>query len=234
MHRLFCRCIFFFLSLIVLQSFAQTNEVWTAGDNSYGQQGQASFIPTAIPGVANVTQISSGYYGSLFMVTSSGNLYVLGGNQYQQLGIGIAGGIDLFGVTAQTPTLHNFAGFANSVAFVSTGQVHTCIVLKSGAVYMMGENEGVYMLGIPGASNYPATATPITAGSLPFLEEHNHVVVVGCILFGCKPMERFILLVGISMVNWDWEPQLRILLHRVLPLSPIFNKYRLVMITLPF
>ncbi len=74
-------------------ALTETGQVYSFGSNLYGQLGQSGIsnvtddIPTLIPGLNNITQISAGYNHSL-VVDNEGNIYAFGNNSSGQLGLG--------------------------------------------------------------------------------------------------------------------------------------------------
>jgi alpha-tubulin suppressor-like RCC1 family protein len=63
----------------------QYQEVYTFGQNSYGELGQVYKQPNLIPGLTNIASMAGGYYHVLFL-NNQGIPYALGSNDYGQLG----------------------------------------------------------------------------------------------------------------------------------------------------
>jgi alpha-tubulin suppressor-like RCC1 family protein len=125
-----------------------SGQLYAFGDSHYGQLGSATNdstdTPTPTPtlvGLAGesgtVTQLASGQDDSL-AVTSSGQLYAFGFNDYGELGSVTNSGT---GTPNPTPTLVMLPGESGPVTHIATGQFHSLAVTSSGQLYAFGLNE---------------------------------------------------------------------------------------------
>ena len=136
------------------------------GGNEAGQLGIAPAgatptptpAPVTLPGqIGTVAQVAAGGSFSL-AVTSSGQLYAFGSNQYGQLGNTTNNGA----LTPNpTPTLVTLPGLIGTAKQVSAGQAHSLVLTSSGQLYAFGHNH----FGELGSTtnNNTATATPTPA-----------------------------------------------------------------------
>jgi alpha-tubulin suppressor-like RCC1 family protein len=117
------------------------------GDNYYGQLGTttnnrssaANATPTAVtlPGQSgSVSQVAAGSDFSL-AVTSTGQLYGFGDNQYGQLGSATN---NVGNTPNPTPTLVTLPGESGTVTQVAAGTDHSLAVTSSGQLYAFGDN----------------------------------------------------------------------------------------------
>ncbi len=117
------------------------------GDNHFGELGTTSNNGTdtanptpavvSLPGQSGtVTQVASGSDFSLIL-TSSGQLYAFGDNEYGQLGIA-----DNVGATTAnpTPTLVTLPGQAGVITHIAAGQFYSLVSTSSGQLYAFGLN----------------------------------------------------------------------------------------------
>lgn len=118
-------------------------KAYAFGDNRYGQLGfnstETSFnVPTLIPLEETVASIEANYYAS-FLVTTEGEAYSFGRNQYGKLGLGM----DYYDMDVFEPK--RIAGFAPGVKVksISTGSSHTLVVMEDGRLYAMGSVPGI-------------------------------------------------------------------------------------------
>ena len=152
-----------------------TGQVYAMGENNFGQLGVAtnSGATTAnstpalvsLPGqTGTVTQIAAGANHSL-AVTSTGELYAWGDNQYGQLG-SKAG----YGATTANPTpaivrMANADGTPTKVPLrvteAAAGANHTLVVSTTGHVYAFGANDFAELGSSTSVSSTP-TPTPVT------------------------------------------------------------------------
>ena len=113
-------------------------KVYGFGDNSYGQLGFASEVenvtlPTPLPVNGEMASIEANYYMT-FLVTTDGEVYATGRNQYGKLGLGLE------------DTDENIYGFKKVTGFapeatvksISTGSRHTFFVMDDGSLYAAG------------------------------------------------------------------------------------------------
>jgi len=128
-----------------------TAEAW--GDNTYGQIGQGSvsrlLTPTAIPGLAGVSELAAGGFHAL-VLKSDGTLLTWGDNSFGQLG-------DPAVVPSRaTPTP---IGGISGLAAIAAGTRHSLALQADGTLLAWGENRSG-QLGV----SYPAdiyTPTPV-------------------------------------------------------------------------
>ncbi len=140
-----------------------TGELYAFGDNSHGQLGTSADFgtndptPTPVTLPDPVTQVAAGA-GYTLALTSAGQLYAFGNNNYGQLAIPTA--------TAQTatPTLVSLPRENGVVTQVAAGGGQTLVVTSSGQLYTFGFN--IYgQLGNAanvGTQNANPTPTPVT------------------------------------------------------------------------
>ncbi len=123
-------------------------QLYAFGNNYFGQLGnaenngavnKANPTPTLVtlPGATGgITQAAAGAEFSL-AVTSTGQLYAFGDNQYGQLGITTGSG----SLNANpTPTLVTLPGATGGVTQVAAGVFHSLAVTSTGQLYAFGEN----------------------------------------------------------------------------------------------
>jgi alpha-tubulin suppressor-like RCC1 family protein/uncharacterized protein YbcV (DUF1398 family) len=107
--------------------------VKACGQNGNGQLGLGNTanknIPTLIPNLDNVKQISCGYYHTVFLL-NDGTVKVCGENSYGQLGLGDT-------TNRLTPIL---IPNLNNVKQISCGAYHTIFLLNDGNVKACGRN----------------------------------------------------------------------------------------------
>ncbi len=133
------------LSLVV----TSTGQLFAFGENKFGQLGSATNNSTAnanpdptlvsLPGATGpVVQAAAGRAFSL-VVTSTGQLFAFGENQFGQLGTATNNG------TANpnpTPTLVSLPGAGGPVVQVAAGAFHSLAVTSTGQLYTFGLNNG--------------------------------------------------------------------------------------------
>ncbi len=133
------------------------------GDNDWGQLGNATNSGTGIPNptpalvvlpgqVGSVTQVAAGDEDSL-AVTSSGQLYAFGDNDYGQLGSTTHNGTD---TPNPTPALVTLPGESGPVTQVAAGGSFSLAVTSSGQLYAFGLNQ----YGQLGIATNSGTANP--------------------------------------------------------------------------
>lgn len=123
-------------------AMTSTGQLYAFGDNTYGQLGVAGGAnPTpalvTLPGAGGpVTDIAAGWGHSLAL-TSTGQLYAFGYNFYGQLGIeaGIGSGSGI-----STPTLVTLPGASGPVTQIAAGFSQSLAVTSTGQVYAFGAN----------------------------------------------------------------------------------------------
>ena len=147
-----------------------SGEIWGWGDNTYGVLGNAYFEttgsnitePTKITLPQNVTSVAiSAGYDHVLMLTSDGNVYAWGNNEYGQLGQENA-------QIVKTPTLVEGLRGKNIVA-VSAGMQFSLALTDGGKVYSFGNNAKL-QLG-HNAVNSSSTPTLVDALSGVFVSQ---------------------------------------------------------------
>lgn len=142
-------------------------QLYAFGRNTYGQLGSAANgvanpTPTQVglPGqIGAVTQVAAGMNHSLAL-TSSGQLYAFGLNNYGQLGRTTNNG----SFTANAPAAPvSLPGQDGTVVDLAAGGDHSLVLTSSGQVYAFGEN---YVGQLGSAANFAANPTP-TPVTLP-------------------------------------------------------------------
>ena len=108
-------------------------QVWTWGDNAYGQLGQPdagrSFRPRPVSGLRNIVAVAASWHTLAF--TADGHVYAWGRNTYGQLGNG------QFGLDAREMSPVRVAEIVDIVA-VAAGWDHSLALTRAGTVYAWG------------------------------------------------------------------------------------------------
>jgi alpha-tubulin suppressor-like RCC1 family protein len=112
-----------------------SGNVWAWGDDEHGQLGRgvtlSRTVPTEVPGLRNIVQVSAGREGSSFAVDADGHLWVWGLNAHGRLGDGS-------GASRSRP--FELPGFDN-VRSVARGMTWSSVALKhDGTVWTWGNN----------------------------------------------------------------------------------------------
>ncbi len=110
------------------------------GDNSYGQLGARNaggLLPALVPGLSGVTQLTAGYFHAAALL-QNGSVLSWGRNEFGQLG-------DATKTNRFEP--NRVAGLDSvTIADISAGYMHTCVLTNAGAMKCFGYN-GVGQLG---------------------------------------------------------------------------------------
>ena len=148
-----------------------SGQLFALGTNAAGQLGIAPASATAMPvptpvtlpgAIGSVTQAAAGAGFSLAL-TSSGQLYAFGSNQYGQLGNSTNNGT----TTANpTPTLVTLPGQVGTITQVAAGQAHSFALTSSGQLYAFGYNQYGQLGSTTNNGTTTATPTP-TLVALP-------------------------------------------------------------------
>lgn len=113
--------------------FIHNSELYSAGNNSFGQMGigvTSSTTALQVGSASDWRQVSSGAFHNLAL-NSSGNLFAWGHNSYGQVGNGSSGNVgSLYGIT----------GIGNVVR-IETGAYTSYALNDSGQLYAWGRNE---------------------------------------------------------------------------------------------
>lgn len=144
-----------------------SGQLYGFGENQYGQLGStvdnlsAAADPTpelvSLPGADGpVVQIAAGFYHSL-VLTSTGQLYAFGNNEFGQLGTSINNGRY---AANPTPTTVGLPGAIGPVIRVGAGITSSFAITSSGQLYSFGENR-YGQLGNTNNSGVPEVANPI-------------------------------------------------------------------------
>jgi alpha-tubulin suppressor-like RCC1 family protein len=109
--------------------------VWAWGDDAYGQLGRgatlAVTVPTVVPGLSNIVQVSAAGAGTSLALDSSGNVWAWGLNYHGQLGDGT-------NANRSSPVLLTAV---QNVKMVAKSSTWTSMVLKQdGTVWAWGNN----------------------------------------------------------------------------------------------
>jgi alpha-tubulin suppressor-like RCC1 family protein len=109
--------------------------VWAWGDDTHGQLGRGailtSTVPTVVPGLSNIVQVSAAAGGSSLAVDASGNVWAWGLNYHGQLGDG---------TSANRSAPVRVAG-VQDIQAVAVGATWTSMALKrDGTVWAWGNN----------------------------------------------------------------------------------------------
>jgi alpha-tubulin suppressor-like RCC1 family protein len=144
-----------------------TDQLYAFGANSSGQlgspvnNGMPAANPTparvSLPGeTGHVTQIAAGNYDS-FAVTSTGQLYAFGDNQYGQLGNATH---NVANAANPTPALVVLPGATGGVVRVAAGGAHTLALTSTGQLYAFGINHDGELGNATNNGNANANPTP--------------------------------------------------------------------------
>jgi alpha-tubulin suppressor-like RCC1 family protein len=143
-----------------------TGQLYSWGADGSGQLGRAAGTsnytpaPVSLPGATGpVTQIAAGDASS-FAVTSTGQLYSFGDNQYGQLGRNTPGEDD------PTPTRVSLPNANSAVTQVASGGDQTLVVTANHALWTFGSNE-YGQLGLPSGVGYQVNPTPAPVPGVP-------------------------------------------------------------------
>jgi hypothetical protein len=142
--------VLFALAGVVLpgaKAFAAGGQLYAFGDNYFGQLGSPTSNGTSepnptptqvtLPGASGpVTQIAAGALHSLAL-TSTGQLYAFGENDFGQLGI--TANVATYEPNP-SPTLVTLPGASGPVTQIAAGGYHSLAVTSSGQLYAFGEN----------------------------------------------------------------------------------------------
>jgi alpha-tubulin suppressor-like RCC1 family protein len=125
-----------------------TGQLYSFGENMYGQlgtatnsgTGKANPVPTLVSlpsGSAPVTEVAAGTYFSL-AVTSGGQLYSFGENEFGQLGRATN---DSTAAPNPTPTLVDLPGATGPVTDIAAGAYFSLAVTSTGQLFAFGAND---------------------------------------------------------------------------------------------
>ncbi|MGP8204902.1 MAG: putative Ig domain-containing protein [Acidimicrobiales bacterium] len=140
-----------------------TGQLYAFGDNLYGQLGTATNAgsntanPTpalvTLPGATGpVAQVAAGAYHSLAL-TTTGQLYAFGDNDYGELGFAANSGTNTPNPTA---TLVGLPGATGPVKEITAGGYHSLALTTTGQLYAFGYN----LTGQLGTATNAGTSTP--------------------------------------------------------------------------
>jgi alpha-tubulin suppressor-like RCC1 family protein len=153
-------------SLVVTSS----GQLYAFGYNRYGELGSATnngtdtpiSTPTLVtlPGESGaVTQVAAGQFHSL-VVTSSGQLYAFGYDEYGQLG----SANNILVPAHPTPTLVGLPGETGIVTQVAAGQFHSLVGTSTGQLYAFGYNQNGQLGSATNNGTATQTPTPTLVG----------------------------------------------------------------------
>jgi alpha-tubulin suppressor-like RCC1 family protein len=156
-----------------------TGQLYAFGENDDGQLGVATNSGTTLPNPTPllvslpgadgpVVQIAAGFSHSLAL-TSSGQLYAFGSNEFGQLGSAAHSGTT---TPTPTPTLLSLPGASGPVSQIAAGGFHSLALTSTGQLYAFGKNSS----GQLGSENGAATPNPtptllsVPAGAGPIVQ----------------------------------------------------------------
>ena len=162
------------LVALAAPSLAQASaagQMYAFGDNQDGQLGSvanngttnANPVPVLVglPGQTGpVVQVAAGYTHSL-AVTSTGQLYAFGGNNYGQLGTVTNSGTN---TATPTPVLVGLPGQTGPVVQVAAGYTHSLAVTSTGQLYAFGENDYGELGNTTNSGTANPNPTPVLVG----------------------------------------------------------------------
>jgi alpha-tubulin suppressor-like RCC1 family protein len=154
-------------------ALSSTGQLYAFGSNRFGQlgsttnNGNENANPTpaalALPGASGpVSQIAAGDAHSLAL-TSTGQLYAFGSNEFGQLGNAANSGTELANPTPLAVTL---PGASGPVVQIAAGASHSLALTSTGQLYAFGSNR-FGQLGTAGASGTLSPTSTPTRVSLP-------------------------------------------------------------------
>jgi alpha-tubulin suppressor-like RCC1 family protein len=126
--------------------FAITSDdrLYSWGENNFGQLGTTGHYGTltASPSPAQVMLTHTGRLTAVaaggehtVVLTSTGEVFTFGHNQYGQLGRPVAGA-----TSSPAPGLVSFPGVSGSIVAIAAGQNHTLALSSAGQLYAFGDN----------------------------------------------------------------------------------------------
>jgi alpha-tubulin suppressor-like RCC1 family protein len=144
-----------------------SGDLYTMGDNQYGQLGvdlgkdsdekPITKTTTPVKAASSVSALSAGWYHLLYL-TSTGDLYSVGSNQFGQLGVILQDNSETGDMGEAYPwytlTPQKVAG---SVSKISAGATHSCYLTTTGELYGMGQGRD----GRLGVSGEASRTTPV-------------------------------------------------------------------------
>ena len=147
-----------------------TGQLYAFGENYYGQlgittnTGTTNANPPALVGLPGqtgpVVQVAAGYTHSL-AVTSTGQLYAFGENDFGELGSTTSSGT----TDANPPALVGLPGQTGPVVQAAAGASHSLAVTSTGQLYAFGDNQSGQL---GDTTNYGTTSpnpTPVAGGA---------------------------------------------------------------------
>jgi alpha-tubulin suppressor-like RCC1 family protein len=123
---------------------ASGDRLYSWGENNFGQLGTSGHYGTltASPAPAQVMLTHTGTLTGIaaggehtVVLTSTGEVFTFGNNQYGQLGRSVAGA-----TSSPTPGLVSFPGISGSIVAIAAGQSHTLALSSAGQLYAFGDN----------------------------------------------------------------------------------------------
>jgi hypothetical protein len=150
-----------------------TGQLYAFGENLYGQLGRATNSSTNTPnptptlvdlpsGSGTVVEVAAGYTFAL-VLTSSGQLYAFGENQYGQLGSTVDNGSS---VANPTPELVGLPGADGPVTQIAARFLDSLALTSTGQLFAFGNNQLGQLGSNVNNDTYAANPTPKSA-SLP-------------------------------------------------------------------
>jgi alpha-tubulin suppressor-like RCC1 family protein len=148
-----------------------TGQLFAFGSNERGQLGSSVNNDVSVPnptptlvdlpsGSGAVTRVAAGD-GFALVLTSSGQLYGFGENQYGQLGSTVD---NLSSAADPTPELVSLPGADGPVVQIAAGFNHSLVLTSTGQLYAFGNNEFGQLGNSINNGRYAANPTPTTVG----------------------------------------------------------------------
>jgi alpha-tubulin suppressor-like RCC1 family protein len=160
-------------------ALTSTGQLYAFGSNQFGQLGNPANsgtelanptpLPVSLPGATGpVVQIAAGFSHSL-VLTSTGQLYAFGSNQFGQLGSAGNSGTDN---PVPTPTRVSLPGAGGPVSQIAAGGFHSLALTSTGQLYAFGRND-FGQLGTErgvGVANPTPTLVGLPPGAQPIVQ----------------------------------------------------------------
>ena len=176
-----------------------TDQLYSFGYNYYGQLGTTENVGTGnpnptprligLPGATGpITEISAGAFQSL-VLTSTGQLYSFGNNQFGELGTASKSGTEM---PTATPTPVSLPGATGPVTQIASGGFFSLAATSTGQLYSFGENRfgqlgNTMNIGTENANPTPTlVGLPGATGSITLLSaggRHSLVATSGSQLY---------------------------------------------------
>ncbi len=152
-----------------------SGNVWAWGDDAHGQLGHgatlSNTLPSVVPGLSNIVQISATQGGTSFALDSGGNVWGWGLNYHGQVGDGTS-------TNRSTPVRLTSI---NDVQAVAVGTTWASMALKrDGTVWVWGNvSDGLLGDGTSGAVSNLPTQVPKLENMIAIAGHTSHMLAVG-------------------------------------------------------